>query len=95
MRLHLDDGRPRRLAKPARPKPADRPPTKTPEENLLLLSVLQPASYRGVAQLINWRLEQDWSALSQEERIRAMETFDLRFPPASRAGGERLVGGVR
>jgi hypothetical protein len=57
---------------------------------LRLLGVIHPAAYRAALQIIKWRLIEDWNNLPIDERRRAVEQFDARFPKP-RGAGERLV----
>jgi hypothetical protein len=79
------------LARPKeRPAPKDLPAMQDAADPLRLLGVIHPAAYRAVLQIIKWRLIEDWNALPIDERRRAVEQFDARFPKP-RGAGERLV----
>ena len=66
-------------------------PTKTPQDNLDLLSVIDPKSYRAVCVVMNMALERKWVEMTRDEQRKAIEEVDRRREAVKDRPGSKLI----
>ena len=66
-------------------------PTKTPQDSLDLLAVIDPKGYRAICLVMRLGLERKWVEMTREQQRKAVEEVDRRRMAVRDRPGSRLI----